>query len=84
MATVLLTPTARVEFDALHPPIRGRVAAVIERLAHWPQVSGAKPLRGALKGSFRLRTGEYRVIFRLNGDTVMVTGIDLRRDIYED
>src|SRR5215213_3203379 len=84
-ATVLITPTGQEEFAALPRTIQPRVAAVFERLADWPEVSGAKPLRGALKGSFRIRTGDYRVIFRpsADGSTVTVWKIGYRGGIYD-
>jgi len=37
----------------------------LERLQQWPEVSGAKALRGALAGRYRLRTGDYRLPFRV-------------------
>ena len=63
MAMVHVTSDARAQISLLPLPIQGRVEAVIARLATWPNVSGAKPLRGNLKGNFRIRTGDYRVIF---------------------
>ena len=84
MASVFLTSEARLQFDELRPPMRGRIAAVFERLADWPRVSGAKPLRGSLTGHYRARTGDYHVVFRPEGDRVMVVRISLRRDVYED
>jgi mRNA interferase RelE/StbE len=84
MARVRLTSEARAAFDALRPPIRGRVGALIERLANWPAVSGAKPLRGEMAGSYRVRTGDYRVVFQVRMDVVAVTRIALRRDVYEE
>ncbi len=84
MASVLLTFEARAAFDALRPPIRGRVAALLERLADWPAVSGAKPMRGEMTGSYRIRTGDYRLVFRAHLDVVTVTRIALRRDVYEE
>jgi mRNA-degrading endonuclease RelE of RelBE toxin-antitoxin system len=47
--------------------------------------SGAKALRGNLKGNFRIRTGDYRVIFRYTkaGDTITVWKIGYRGDIYD-
>ena len=73
MANVLITPSAQAEFDALPVVIRVRVAAVFVRLQNWPKVSGAKPLRGNLKGSHRIRTGDYRVVFRPSADDSVVT-----------
>jgi hypothetical protein len=51
MALVEVTPAALEEYLALPMVIKGRVVEVIARLANWPSVSGAKPLRGALKGT---------------------------------
>jgi hypothetical protein len=38
---------------------------LIERLRGWPRVSGAKALRGTLAGNYRLRTGDFRLQFRV-------------------
>ena len=84
MATVLITPEAQRQFDPLPLVIRARVAAVFERLQDWPEVAGAKPLRGKLKGQYRVRTGDYRVQFRVAGDVVTVTRIGHRDRFYDD
>jgi mRNA-degrading endonuclease RelE of RelBE toxin-antitoxin system len=47
-------------------------------------VSGAKPLRGALAGYYRLRTGDYRLQFHVAGETVLVEKIGHRDGFYED
>jgi alpha-L-rhamnosidase len=44
------------------------------RLERWPEVSGVKPLRRNLAGKFRLRTGDWRVVFRVAGETVYLSG----------
>jgi hypothetical protein len=43
------------------------VLTLLERLENWPAVSGAKPLTGPMAGRYRLRTGDYRVQFRVEG-----------------
>ncbi|MGH7135917.1 MAG: type II toxin-antitoxin system RelE family toxin [Pirellulales bacterium] len=63
MATVVLTPEAAEQLDALPNPIHGRVLRLIVRLEQWPDVSGAKPLSRKLAGRWRMRTGDYRVQF---------------------
>lgn len=73
MATVAITEAAQIEFDALPVVIRGRMADVFARLADWPDVSGAKPLRGGLAGNYRIRTGAFRVVFRPSADGAVVT-----------
>jgi mRNA interferase RelE/StbE len=85
MATVIVTPEARAEFNQLPLPIQKRVLAVFKRLEAWPDVSGAKPLRGKLAGNYRIRTGDYRIIFfyTKTRDTVTVWKIGYRGDIYD-
>src|SRR5271168_5328265 len=78
MATVFLTAPARRELDALPRDIHYRVAGILGRLERWPNVSGAKPLRHGLAGRFRIRTGDYRVQFHLQGATVIVEKIGHR------
>jgi mRNA-degrading endonuclease RelE of RelBE toxin-antitoxin system len=46
-------------------------------------VSGAKPLRHALAGRYRIRTGGYRVQFRVAGDEVIVEKIGDRDGFYD-
>jgi len=63
--------------------IHARVLSLLERLAKWPAVSGAKPLSGRLAGRYRLRTGDYRVQFRVQGPAVIVEKIGHRDRFYE-
>jgi hypothetical protein len=42
-----------------------RVLKALDRLDLWPNVSGAKPLRGELAGHYRLRVGDWRIVFRV-------------------
>lgn len=83
MATVLLTNEAQRQLSRLPGGMIRRMNDVLERLQAWPTVSGAKPLRHELTGSFRIRAGDWRVLFRVAGDVVTVFAIDNRRDIYE-
>jgi mRNA-degrading endonuclease RelE of RelBE toxin-antitoxin system len=72
MAQVELTAGAEQEVGALPKTIRLRILQVVRRLEGWPTVSGAKPLRGILAGHYRIRTGDYRVQFHLDGEIVVV------------
>jgi mRNA interferase RelE/StbE len=84
MAQVELTPEAAEQFADLPRSIQPRISDVILRLAEWPEVSGAKPLRGDLAGNFRIRTGDYRIVFRVSGESVIVWRIGDRKDVYLD
>ena len=84
MANVLLTPEAQKQLDELPLTIHMRVHQVFERLAKWPDISGAKPLRGELAGHARVRTGDYRVQFYVRGDDVIVEKIGHRDGFYDE
>ena len=83
MATVATTPEALEQLGRLPPEIVARVAKLYERLREWPNVSGAKPLSGALAGHWRLRTGAYRLQFRVEQQTVIVEKIGHRAKFYK-
>jgi mRNA interferase RelE/StbE len=81
---VALTQSAQWDFTSLPRVIQARVLSMLERLARWPDVSGAKALTGNLAGWYRLRTGDYRLQFQVRGDTVNVEKIGHRDRFYED
>ncbi|MBI4578867.1 MAG: type II toxin-antitoxin system RelE/ParE family toxin [Planctomycetes bacterium] len=80
---VFLTPAARDGMNDLPMVILRRVNALLERLAKWPNLSGAKPLTGPLAGRYRIRTGDYRVQFYVAGGRVIVERIGHRDGFYE-
>lgn len=84
MATVLVTPAAQEQFEGLPVVIPVRIEKIYQRLERWPEVSGAKPLAGLLAGSYRIRTGDYRLQFFVDGDAVMVEKIGHRDGFYEE
>ncbi len=57
--------------------------ALEERLTTRPEVYG-KPLQRTLKGYWKLRVGDYRVVFRVHGDEVHVLAIIHRKNVYKD
>ncbi len=83
MADVRLTPEAAGQLDSLNEPMHARVLKLLMRLSDWPTVSGAKPLSGDLAGLWRMRTGDYRVQFRVACESVVVEKIGHRDGFYE-
>ncbi len=82
--SVKITPEALEQAERLNEPIHSRILIAVERLKKWPMVSGVKALRGQLAGHFRMRTGDYRIQFRLEGQAVIVEKIGHRDGFYED
>jgi mRNA-degrading endonuclease RelE of RelBE toxin-antitoxin system len=81
---VRITRDARRQFETLPRDIQRRVTLVIERLHEWPDVSGAKPLRGSLAGHYRIRTGDYRVQFHVKGVGVVIEKVGNRDRFYDE
>jgi mRNA interferase RelE/StbE len=55
--------------------------AIEERLTIKPELYG-KPLRRTLKGYWKLRVDDYRVVFIIAGRKIYIFGIIHRKDIY--
>ena len=83
MVRVTMTREAAEGLEDLPFVIHSRVLVLLERLERWPTVSGAKPLSGPLAGRYRLRTGDYRLQFRIEGQAVIVEKIGHRDGFYE-
>jgi mRNA interferase RelE/StbE len=81
--TVQLTRSARKELEALPDEVQDRIVAAIEPLAERPRPPGCKKLKGA-QNTYRIRVGEYRVIYEVDDKiaVVLVIRIRHRKDAY--
>lgn len=84
MPNVTLLYDAAMQLGELPKPIKARMVEILVRLAKWPEVSGAKPLSGKLAGHYRIRTGDYRLQFRIEAGQIWVEQIGHRDGFYED
>lgn len=84
MPDVTLLYDAAMQLGGLPKPIKARMVELMVRLAHWPDVSGAKALSGTLAGHYRLRTGDYRLQFRIEAGQVWVEQIGHRDGFYDE
>lgn len=71
--------------DVAHLPknIQERIRrAIEERLLQDPAHYGV-PLRKSLQGYRKLRVGDYRIIFKIDGNNIIVLKIGPRKDVYQ-
>ena len=81
--TILYHPEVEKDIEVLEKKQRKIIADAIKtRLAHEPEKYG-KPLRGSLKGYWKLRVGDIRVVFKIVKNEVQVLGIIHRKIVYE-
>jgi mRNA interferase RelE/StbE len=81
--TVEFRPTAAKEFKKLPLEAKQRIEVQIEALRLDPRPPGAKTLQGG-NGELRIRVGDYRVIYRIQDDKliVLVLKVGHRSKIY--
>jgi mRNA-degrading endonuclease RelE of RelBE toxin-antitoxin system len=80
---VRITPEAEADLLVVPMTLRPRIGAIVTRLKQWPNVSGVKPLRGNWAGHFRIRTGDWRVVFQPVGRDVVIVRIQNRSEVYD-
>ena len=74
----------RNDLPPINAKMRERIQRAIEtRLMTAPQ-EYSLPLRKDLGGHWKLRVGDYRVVFKIEREIVYVLAIRHRKNIYED
>jgi mRNA interferase RelE/StbE len=80
--TILLRPIAAKYLERLGEPNKGRIKAAFEALAKEPPEGDIRPVVGK-QGYFRLRVGDFRALYRIENNTIFVTNIDPRGQVYK-
>ena len=71
-----------VDIPQLNETLKKRIKkAIEERLSISPHQYG-EPLRKTLKGYWKLRVGNYRVVYKVEGNEVWIFAIINRKDVY--
>lgn len=85
MAYAIEIPT-RVRKVLLDLPAadRARVSAAIEGLTVDPRPPGCRAMQGEARGTYRVRAGDYRVVYRVDDGrlVVLVIRVGNRREVY--
>lgn len=80
---ILYHPEVKADVSRINKKLRSRIKKAIEtRLMTSPQRYG-EPLRKTLKGYWKLRVGDYRIVFRVSGNDIKIFAIIHRKTIYE-
>jgi mRNA interferase RelE/StbE len=79
-----LSPSAARQLRKFDPDVRRRIQAVLELLAEDPRPPAATRLVGGA-GEWRVRTGDYRVIYEIHDDELLVLVLRMghRREVYD-
>ena len=79
--SIRIKESAAKELRRVAGPERTRIVSAIDRLAETPHLGAAK---GDLRGLRRIRVGDYRVVYEVRDDelVVLVVRVAHRRDAY--
>jgi mRNA interferase RelE/StbE len=78
---LVYTQRAIRDIEALDASIKQRIGKTLLRFESDP-LKHAERLKQSELGSFRFRMGDYRVVFDLEGDQVVILRVGHRREIY--
>jgi mRNA interferase RelE/StbE len=80
---IVLSKNAQKQLDKLTDNIAEPIFVAIARLEENPRPAGCKKLKG--RNGYRIRTGNYRIIYDIYDTELVVDVITLghRKDIYE-
>ena len=81
---IKILPTAQKELASVSEVIRKRIGKKIDSLEKNPRPSGVKMLKGKRGDFYRLRVGDYRILYQIKSETLLVVVIKIghRREVY--
>lgn len=85
MYRITLTRSASKELHALPKQVIKRISEKLDRLSETPRPSDSKKLKGVMGNLWRIRVGDYRVIYEINDEIklINITQITHRKDAYK-
>jgi len=80
---IQLTETAAGDLDSIPDDLRRKILQDINILSTNPFLSGSnvKKLKGFMPPLYRLRSGDYRVLYRVKGETVTIMRVIDRKNL---
>jgi len=83
LARVEWTSDALDDLQKLDQPIRKRILKKISWFQDHFQSITPEPLSGDLQGAFKIRIGDWRAIYTIESDAIVIQAIGHRREIYK-
>lgn len=83
MFTIKFSPTAAKDYKKLQKPLVSRILAGLKEISTNPFSSGI-PLKGVLKGKYKFRVGDHRILYLIlkEDGVVVIINIGHRKDVY--
>nr|VFJ57548.1 MAG: mRNA interferase RelE/StbE [Candidatus Kentron sp. FW] len=78
---LVYTGRAAKDIRRLPPEVKQRLKITLERHRSDP-LTHARKLRNPELGGYRFRMGDYRIVFDVEDDTIVILRVGHRRDVY--
>ena len=84
--SVRISPAADREIRKLDRPIQSRILKRLDGLMMDPRPNGVEKLVGSDVPRYRVRVGDYRIVYRIDDQvlTVLVLKVGHRKEIYRE
>ncbi len=81
---IIIKPSAEKAFGKLPKALQAKILEALEQLSVNPRPIGVKKLKSAFN-FYRIRVGEYRVIYSINDTVLIVTIVKIahRKNVYQ-
>ncbi|MGC1449833.1 MAG: type II toxin-antitoxin system RelE/ParE family toxin [Candidatus Sulfotelmatobacter sp.] len=81
--SIRISPSADREIRKLDRPIQKRILRKLEDLEHEPRPNGVEKLSGGNEVRYRVRVGDYCIVYRIDDDvlTVLVLKVGNRKNL---
>ena len=79
---VLIPKSVVKEFCSLNFENKGYIKEALEKMSYGAYPRGVKKLHGVPYGIFRIRAGDYRIRYDVQGKVITIRRIAHRREVY--
>ncbi len=76
-------PLVRKDLSTINTTIKAKIKNAIERRLMVDPIKYGDPLRKTLKGYRKVRVGDYRIVYKIEGEYIYILGIRHRKEIYK-
>ena len=83
MVPIEWTQDAIRDIEKLDPPVGQRILRKISWLSNNFQAITPEPLSGEFKGMYKFRIGDWRVLYTIEEQTLVIQFVGHRRQIYK-
>ncbi len=71
------------DLPGMNKTMKKRISAAIENRLMVDPVKYGEPLKRTLKGYRKLRVGDFRIVYKIEQEDILILGICHRKDIYQ-